>query len=102
MEITIRARKLKRYDSWEHKCQGVVLVEKEEDIEPLFEHLVAHDDYWKSYKDLIRVAPKEIDNEGDIKRMCGYVGKTDIDDAQLIREQSGIDFILFQYRECYE
>lgn len=102
MEIIIKQRTLKRYDAWEHKCQGVVLVEKEEDIEPLFKHLVAHDDYWESYKDLIKVAPKEIDSEGDIKRMCDYVGKTDIDFPELIREQSGIDFILFQYRECDE
>jgi hypothetical protein len=46
------------------------------------------------YKEVIQVAPKEIDGEGDIAQMCVYVGKTDIYDVQEL--QSKIPFIMYQ------
>lgn len=85
-------------DSWNSKTQGVVLVEKEEDIEPLWKLLCDQDDYWEHYKNLIKVAPKEIDSIVDIKLMCDWSGKTDIWDIPKLKE-SGIRFILYQYYE---
>jgi hypothetical protein len=94
MEILIRPRKFTGCTSWQSKLNGVILVEKEEDIEPLWKLLIEQDDYWEHYKEVIQVAPKEIDGEGDISSMCVYVGKTDIYNVQEL--QSKIPFIIHQ------
>jgi hypothetical protein len=94
MEIFIKPRKFTGCASWQSKINGVILVEKEEDIELLWKLLIEQDDYWEHYKEVIQVAPKEIDGEGDIARMCVYVGKTDIYDVQEL--QSKIPFIMYQ------
>jgi len=80
--------------------QGVIFVEKEQDIEPLFKLLCEQDDYWESYKELIKVAPKEIDKRSDLQQYCQYCGKTDIYDVKALKEQ--IPFIIYQYREDYD
>jgi hypothetical protein len=99
MEILIRPRKFIGDTSWESKLNGVILVEKEEDIEPLWKLLIEQDDYWKYHREVIQVAPKEIDGEEDIARMCVYVGKTDIYNVQEL--QSKIPFIMYQdYPGC--
>jgi hypothetical protein len=97
--ITIRPRQIKSQDSWESKIQGVLFVEKEKDIETLWILLCEQDDYWEDYKHLIKVAPKEIDNEEDLKKYCQYVGKTDIWNVKELQQK--IDFIIFQYYEQY-
>lgn len=79
---------------WYSKQYGVVLVQKEEDIDPLWSMLIAQDSYWSHYKHLIKVAPKTIENKSEIDRMCEYVGKTDIDDPEEI--YSKIPFIMYQ------
>jgi len=94
MEILIRPRKFTGCTSWQSNLNGVILVEKEEDIEPLWKLLIEQDDYWEHYKEVIQVAPKEIDGEGDISSMCVYVGKTDIYNVQEL--QSKIPFIMHQ------
>jgi hypothetical protein len=99
MKIIINPREFSGDTSWESKMEGVVLVEKEDQIDPLWKLLCEQDDYWEDYKDLIKVAPKTIDSVADIKRMCEYCGKTDIYNVEEIR--SKIPFIIFQYRDCY-
>lgn len=94
MEIIIKPRKFVGDTSWESKLNGVILVEKEEDIEPLWKLLCEQDDYWENYKEVIQVAPKEISSEGEIRRMCVYVGKTDIYNPQEL--QTKIPFIMYQ------
>ncbi len=94
MEIIIKPQIFKGCDYWYSKRNGVILVEKEEDIEPLWKLLIEQDDYWEHYREVIKVAPKEIDGEGDIARMCVYVGKTDIYDVQEL--QSKVPFIMYQ------
>lgn len=94
MKILIRPRYFEGCSSWETKVNGVVLVEKEEDIEPLWKLLCEQDDYWESYKNLIKVAPVEIDSEAEISRMCEYCGKTDIYDVKSLQEK--IPFIIYQ------
>lgn len=84
-------------NSWNSKVESVVLVEKEEDIIPLWVLLCKQDEYWDHYIHLIKVAPKEIDSIADIKAMCEYCGKTDIWDVDKLKEESGIRFILYQY-----
>jgi len=104
-EILIKPKKFECYGSWDSKREGVVLVEKEEDIEPMWELLCEQDDYWESYKYLIKVAPKEIDNVEDFCKICGYCGKTDIYDVDELRSRAnekGFDFKLFQYIEYSE
>ena len=94
MEILIKSRKFTGCTSWESKLNGIILVEKEEDIETLWKLLIQQDSYWDHYKEVIQVAPKEIDGEGDIARMCVYVGKTDIYNPQEL--QAKISFIMYQ------
>jgi hypothetical protein len=88
-------------DFWQPKLQGVVLVEKEEDIEPLYKLLCAQDDYWESpyARKLIKVAPKEIESELDLMPLCDSVGKLDIYDVPKIKSQ--IPFIIYQYWDDY-
>lgn len=78
MEIIIKAQKFIGCDYWVPKRYGVILVEKEEDIKPLWVLLCEQDDYWAHYIHIIKVAPKEINGYSDIVHMCDYVGKTDI------------------------
>ena len=98
MEIIIKPRRFEGCSYWEPKMEGVVLVEKQEDIEPLWKLLCEQDDYWESYKEVIQVAPKEISSESDLIKMCVYVGKTDIYEPEKIREK--IPFIMYQTRNC--
>lgn len=97
MEIPFKPRKFTGANRWQSKCYGVILVSKQEDIEPLWKLLCKQDEYWKEYKHLIKVVPQEIESERDLERMCGYCGKTDIYNLNGIKEQ--IDFAVFQYRE---
>lgn len=94
MEILIKPRKFTGCTSWQSKKNGVILVEKEADIEPLWKLLIEQDDYWEHYKEVIQVAPKEIDSEGDIAIMCVYVGKTDIYNPEELKAK--IPFIMYQ------
>lgn len=94
MEILFKPRKFIGCSSWQSKLNGVILVEKEEDIEILWKLLIEQDDYWEHHKEVIQVAPKEIDGEGDIARMCVYVGKTDIYSPQEL--QTKVPFIMYQ------
>lgn len=93
MEIVIKMN-FKGQDHWQSKKWGVIFVEKEEDINPLFKLLLAQDSYWEQYKSLIKVAPKEVESERDLIRMCEYCGKTDIYKFKEIQEK--IPFIAFQ------
>lgn len=94
MEIIIRPKKFVGNTYWESKKDGVILVEKEEDIEPLWKLLCEQDDYWEDYKEIIKVAPKEIDSVSDIANMCEYVGKTYIYEPEKLQAQ--IPFIMYQ------
>lgn len=94
MEILIKPKMYKGCERWHPKMFGVVLIEKQEDIYPLWKILCEQDDYWDHYLKLIKVAPKEIDDLETISEMCEYVGKTDIYDPVKINEQ--IPFIMHQ------
>lgn len=83
---------------WEDKCLGVILVQKKEDIEPLWNLLCEQDSYWSSYKHLIKVAPSEISSVKDIIDMCEYNGKTDIYEPSKIYDK--IPFLMYCHR-CY-
>lgn len=102
MEIQIKPQFITGYQSWESKCQGVVFVAKEEDVEPVWEALCEQDDYWESYKNLIKVGPTEIDSIYNLRKYCEYCGKTDIYNvSELIKKlrEKEIEIFLFQYRE---
>ena len=77
--------------------RGVVLVAKEEDIETLFNLLCEQDEYWENHKDLIKVAPTEINGAGDLTALCEYVGKTDIYDIPKLKNK--VDFLLYQEQD---
>lgn len=94
MEIKIKPKIFTGDTYWRSKVYGVVLVEKEEDIEPLFQLLCEQDSYWEYYKKLIKVAPKEIDSIGDLSELCDYCGKTDIYELESLQEK--IPFIIYQ------
>ena len=88
----------KGQDYWIQKWQGVILVEKEEDIAPLWELLYEQHAEWVNFMDLIQIAPKEIENENDLRVMCQNVGSTRIRDIESLRKK--IPFIVYQYQEC--
>ena len=92
---------IKSQSSWVSKMESVILVDSDKDIDRLFDLLCEQDDYWKSYKDLIQVAPKTINNISELELMCDYCGKTDIYDEDWDRIQSIVPFFVFQYREDY-
>ena len=94
MEIIITPRKFTGNSKWQRKMNGVLLVEKESDIEPLWELLCEQDTYWEAYKHVIKVAPKEIDSDERLSEMCAYTGKTDIYDIPSLR--SKIEFLIYQ------
>jgi hypothetical protein len=50
MEIPIKPQTFTGHTSWQSKLDGVILVEREEDIEPLWKLLIEQDDYWEHYK----------------------------------------------------
>ena len=79
--------------------KGVILVEKEEHIEPLWKLLCEQDDYWENYKHIIKVSPQEIDSEADIACMCEWNGKTDIHNPEEINKI--IPFKMYQEHESY-
>ncbi len=99
MQILIKPSLFIGCQQWRSKHEGVILVEKQEDIDPLWKLLCAQDSYWEPYKKVIQVAPKEIDSYRDIDVMCEYAGKTDIyRPAEL---QKLIPFIMYQ-RPSYD
>jgi hypothetical protein len=100
MKILIRPKEFTGDTQWVRKHEGVILVEKEEDIEPLWKLLCEQDEYWESYKKIIKVAPKEIDDISEIINMCQYAGKTDIYHPEKIKEI--IPFIMYQKRNYSE
>ena len=95
MKILIKPKEYKCQNYWHSKREGVILVEKEEDIDKIFKLLVKQDDYWESYKHLIKVAPKEIESESTLALMCEYCGKTDIDNIDEIKKK--VPFMIYQY-----
>jgi len=99
MEIKIKPKKFTGGDSWESKQYGVVLVEKKQDIEPLWRLLCEQDHYWEKYKNLIKVAPTEIDDINEIYDMCEYCGKTDIYNIEELRKI--VPFIITQLTPEY-
>lgn len=94
MHIQIKPQIFTGHTHWYNKQVGVVFVEKEENIDPLFELLMAQDDYWENKKHLIKVAPKEIDSLDDLDEYLEYVGKTDIYHIEYLKEK--IPFIIYQ------
>ena len=87
--------KLKSQSYWQGKKEGVVLVKKESDIEPLFKLLCEQDDYWEEYKELIKVAPKQpLESEYEISKLCEYCGKTAIYNIDALQKK--IPFFIYQ------
>lgn len=104
-EIKIKPKTFQCQGMWSSKAEGVVFVEKEEHIEPMWDMLCEQDDYWESYKNLIKVAPKEIDSESDLVSFCEYCGKTDIYEVDKLRAKAlekGIEFKLYQTFDCHD
>jgi len=95
MKILIKPKEFIGDSYWFKNNEGVILVEKEEDIEPLWKLLCEQDDYWESYRNIIKVAPKEIDDISEIVGMCQYAGKTDIYEPEKLK--AIIPFIMYQY-----
>lgn len=94
--ITIRPKHLTELNPyWDSKIHGVVFVSTEEEIEPLWKALCEQDETWKQYRELIQVAPKEIDDMRDLSRYCNYVGKTDIYNVKELKER--FNFLIYQY-----
>ena len=98
MKIQYVPKFLECQESWSAKTYGVILVNTEDEITPLFNALCEQDDYWEDYKKLIKVAPKVVDGN-NIDLMCEWCGKTDIYDVAALKQKMakiGIYFILYQ------
>lgn len=94
MYITIKPQKFTGSLKWYSKLSSVIFVEKKEDIEPLWKLLCEQDEYWEQYKKIIKVAPKEINNEYDLNKYCEYCGKTDIYEIDKLKKK--VPFIIHQ------
>lgn len=83
-------------DSWDSKRDSVIFVEKQEHIDIIFKALVAQDDYWEDYKDIIKVLPEE---QIYIGNYTVYCGKTDIYNVGKLRQDMldvGVKFLIYQ------
>ena len=94
MEIKTKPKIFKGFHMWYSVDNGVILVEKKEHIEPLWELLCEEDEGWESYKHVIKIAPKEIDSISDLDDMCVNVGMLYINEVEKI--QNKIPFIIYQ------
>jgi len=94
MKIIIKPSEVKCTGHWQSKMNGVILVEKESDIDKLWKLLCKQDDYWEHYKSVIKVAPKEIDSMSEISQMVEWAGKTDIYEVEKLKKK--VPFILYQ------
>lgn len=56
--------------------------------------MAASNSNWEYYKDVIKIAPKEIASIGELSQLCEYVGKTEIYDIEAIRAK--IPFVIYQ------
>ncbi len=103
---------LKSSGYWNEKGYGAIFVAKEEDIKPVYEALVAQDDYWESdsgKSNLIHVLP-ELDGKSNpakiLRRFSEYIGKKDIYDLDKFvndLKEKGIDiFIMWNYEDLNE
>ena len=99
LTITINPRYVECQNSWDPKCYGVIFVNEESHITPLFEALVEQDDYWENHKHLIQVAPKTINHITDLDGYTEYCGKTDIYNISALKEKLDFDFIIYQTYE---
>lgn len=103
LKVQPRVQFIQTSVDWEPKMQGVVFVQRKEDIEKVWKLLCEQDDYWESYKKVIKVLPFDtIKSTRDLEVYCEYVGRTDIYDIDDFNEKcqkEGIDVFLFQYRE---
>ena len=81
---------------WVEKLDGVVLVENEMDIDRLHLLLIEQDEYWTSKKNLIKVAPKNINSLKELDDMCECIGRTDIWNLKELQDK--IPFIIYQIR----
>lgn len=84
MEFFIR-KKIESDTYWFAKGYGVIFVDKQENIKPVLDYLIEQDDYWESYKEIVKVIPDFIKgpeiSQDDYSRLMWqmeYVGKTDI------------------------
>lgn len=92
MEILIK--RFTGCESWDLGRHGVILVEKEADIEPLWQLLCEQDDWWESAKSVIKVAPKMVDSQRDLDRMCEPPFRTEIYHPKELKAK--IPFIMYQ------
>ena len=99
LKIMLKPKFFTGGESWENRMEGVIFVSNEEDKEHIFRLLVEQDNYWEYYKNLIKIAPEEIDDITDIENLCEYCGKTDIYNYKELK--SKVDFISYQFRENY-
>lgn len=104
MELYIK-RKLQSDTSWECKRDAVILTNDAKNIDLIWEYLVAQDDYWTSYKDLIQVCDplQTFRSAHELERMCKHCGKTDIYDIPAFTEFCKIKNIgIFIYQSVDE
>jgi hypothetical protein len=95
MEIKYKPKTFTGFDFWDSNGCGVIFVKDEADKQKLFTLLCEQDDYWESYKNLIKILPDiSIDDVCNLDKYCEWVGSTDIYDVKALREQ--VDFLIYQ------
>jgi hypothetical protein len=101
MEIKVRPSVISSDDYWGRKGEGVVFVTDESHIETAWKVLCEQDDYWESYKELIKVAPLEVNHRSDLRHYMEWAGKTDVDIPAVRAKLAalGVD-IMFFYGAC--
>lgn len=102
MKIQISPKFVECQECWGSKGFGCIFVQKEEDIDIVWNVLCDQDEYWDDYKNLIKVAPVIIESEKDLYKYCNYVGKTDVYDVNAVKRtlfEKGIEIVFYQTNE---
>ncbi len=67
---------------WLSKEHAVILTDKEENVDKIFDYLVSVDDYFKPYKNLIKDSDFVFQSKQDLIDLTSYSGRTDLDVKQ--------------------
>ena len=104
-EITMQYQ-LYSADWWKSKTNGVILTDSQTNLGKIYHWLVEQDDYWKGYLEVIQVYDftKPIKDYYELRQLCEYVGKTDInniEDFYSFCEKENIPVFVYWYNIEY-
>ena len=104
-EITMQYQ-LYSADGWRKKVRGVILTNNEDNQNKIHSYLISQDNCWQMYPEVIQVYDftKPIKDYYELRQLCEYVGKTDInniEDFYSFCEKENIPVFVYWYNIEY-